>query len=620
MADPVRINSPSRETSGADNVVFQEAMDALRDGNKARARELLTELIKNDPNNAEYWDWISAAMETAKDREYSLQTALKLDPGHAAAKRGLILFGALPADETVPPFSMNRPRAWEENLLLAHEKPKPKGWAAVRASPVFRLGVVLLIIGAIAGGATFGLSLIPANRNTLPPTSTPGPSPTYTFTVTVIGGGPQTQATGTPGGIADLFKDVNYSPTPLYVPTVRSPLTSDFLLRFDRAYKQGDWDGVIAALQDVVEAAPDAVFAYYYLGEAHRFKGDFGTALGYYNTALEKNKDFGPAYVGIARARLQIDPNANVLPILDDAIRLDPNFGEAYIERARVKVRDNDIQGAITDLGDAYELLPGSPLVFYYLAQARLKEGEYDLALDAARQAEEMDRIHLPTYLLLGQIHAALKNRDEAIENLSLYLEYEPDDSAARLTLGKLQFETGSYEESVRTMDRVLAADRHQREAYLYRFLANVELGRGEAANEDQDRVLAFYPDLFEANLGYVRAESLNGRNGNAFLGLNKTLALAETDEQKALAYYWAATVHEARNELRDAANYWERLLDLPEGSMTEKMRETARERLLDLRTPAPTPSPTRSRTPTATRQVTPTRTPTPTKTPTATP
>lgn len=600
----------------ADNVVFQEAMDALRDGNKARARELLTGLIKDDQNNAEYWVWLSAAMETAKERVYCLQTALKLDPGHAAAKRGLILLGALPADETVPPFSMNRPRAWEENLLLAHEKPRLKGWAAVRASPVFRLGIVLVIIGAVAGGAAFGLNAISANRNTLPPTSTPGPSPTYTFTVTVVGGRPQAQATGTPGGIADLFEDVNYSPTPLYVPTERSPLTSDFLLRFDRAYKQGDWDGVIAALQGVIEAEPDAVFAYYYLGEAHRFKGDFGTALGYYNNALEKNADFGPAYVGIARVRLQIDPNANVLPILNDAIRLDPNFGEAYLERARVKVRDNDIQGAIADLGDAYELLPGSPLVFYHLAQARLKEGEFDLALDAARQAGEMDRTYLPTYLLLGQIHAALGNQDEAIENLSLYLQYEPDDPAARFTLGKLQFETGSYEASVQTMDRVLAADRNQREAYLYRFLANVELGRGEAANEDQDRVLAFYPDLFEANLGYVRAESLNGRNGNAFLGLNKTLALAETDEQKALAYYWAAIVYEERDDRNNAANNWEQLLELPEDSMTEAMRETARERLLDLRTPLPTPTSTRTRAPT----VTPTSTRTPTPTRTATP
>ncbi|MCK7483258.1 MAG: hypothetical protein M0C28_44090 [Candidatus Moduliflexus flocculans] len=111
------------------------------------------------------------------------------------------------------------------------------------------------------------------------------------------------------------------------------------------------------------------------------------------------------------------NPNANALPLLDEAIQLDPSFGEAYLERARVKIRDNDLQGAITDLGKADELLPGSPLVYYYLAQARLKEGDdYELALGIAEQALERDVTYLPTYLLLGQVHAAMENYDEAVE------------------------------------------------------------------------------------------------------------------------------------------------------------------------------------------------------------
>jgi tetratricopeptide (TPR) repeat protein len=603
----------------ADDVIFQEAVDALRGKNKARARELLTGLIKDNQNNADYWIWLSAAMETSKERVYCLQTALKLDPENAAAKRGLILLGALPADETIQPFPMNRPRAWEEKLLLAHEKPKPKGWAAVKASPVFRLAIVILLIGVIAGGIGFGV-VIPAmnEQNTGRPTNTPGPSPTYTLTVTVVGGRPQTQAVGTPGGLADLL-DVQYTPTPLYVPLERSPQTSDYLLQFNQAYSQGDWDKAIAALLNVIQIEPDAVFAYYYLGEAHRLKGDVGNALQYYSAAIDRNEEFGPAYVGLARARLLADPNANVLPILDDAIRLDPNFGEAYIERGRVKIRDDDIQGAVTDLGKANELLPGSPLVFYYLAQARLREGEYDLALDTAQQASKLDATHLPTYLLLGQIHEAMGDNEEAVKYLDLYLQYAPDDLSTSLLLGRLQYDLGNPEETIRLMDEVISEDRNRREAYLYRFLSNVELNRGEAADDDIDRVISFYPDLFEANLAIVRLHLLSDRNGSALLALSKTLSLAETDEQKALAYYWAAVTYEQREELDDAADYWQLLLDLPEEAMTAEIRNLAQEHLLDIRTPAPTPSPTRTGVPTATHPVTPTRTPTPTQTPTPT-
>ncbi|MFT3890130.1 MAG: hypothetical protein QM730_00715 [Anaerolineales bacterium] len=145
----------------ADDVIFQEAVDALRAGNKTKARELLTGLLKTDQNNATYWVWMSALMDTPKERVYCLQTALKLDPENVTAKRGLILHGALPADETIQPFPLNKPRDWGQKLLLAHEKPKPKGWEAVKGSPVFRLGMIVLLIGILAAGVVFGF-VIPA--------------------------------------------------------------------------------------------------------------------------------------------------------------------------------------------------------------------------------------------------------------------------------------------------------------------------------------------------------------------------------------------------------------------------------------------------------------------------
>ncbi|MBN8580338.1 MAG: hypothetical protein J0L96_06665, partial [Anaerolineae bacterium] len=96
------------------DTIFQDAVDALRHGDKPRAKELLTLLLKTNQNNATYWIWLSAAMDTPKERIYCLQTALKLDPENTTAKRGLILLGALAPDDSIQPFPMNRPRAWEE--------------------------------------------------------------------------------------------------------------------------------------------------------------------------------------------------------------------------------------------------------------------------------------------------------------------------------------------------------------------------------------------------------------------------------------------------------------------------------------------------------------------------
>ena len=87
---------------------------------------------------------------------------------------------------------------------------------------------------------------------------------------------------------------------------------------------------------------------------------------------------------------------------------------------------------------------------------------------------------------------------------------------------------------------------------------------QGDQAQEDIDSVLLFYPDAFDVHLGILRTHLLQGRNGSALLELDKTEALAETDEQKALVYFWGAIVYERRDDSDNAAEYWELLLDLP--------------------------------------------------------
>src|SRR5262245_50839800 len=196
----------------ADDGAFQEAVEALRAGNKSKARELITDLLKTDQSNVTYWIWLSAAMDSTKERVYCLQTAFKLDPENATAKRGLILLGALPADESVQPFPVNRPRAWEEKLLLAHEKPKPKGWQAVRQSPFFRLGLAVLLLAGLGAGVVFGLIIPSTIRAQQQATRIVGTPQTFTPSPTALGAKPQ--ATSTPGGPLDeLQPPVPYTAT-----------------------------------------------------------------------------------------------------------------------------------------------------------------------------------------------------------------------------------------------------------------------------------------------------------------------------------------------------------------------------------------------------------------------
>ncbi len=609
-----------------DDVVFQEAVEALREGKKARARELLTGLLKTNQNNATYWVWMSATVDSTKERIYCLQTALKLDPENATAKRGLILHGALPADETIQPFPVNRPRAWEEKLLLAHEKPKLKGWAAVRASPIARIGGLIALGAVIVSGVVFGFIIPRIGQVTTIPTNTPGPSPTWTLTPTSVNATGQPVVVGTSAPLSELLS-APYTATALYVVTPRSPLTADIYRSVKLAYQKGNWDEVIRGMQEILKSEPQAADAYYYIGEAYRFKHDYANAITAYQSSLGVNPNFGPGYVGLARARLGLDPNTDVTSFLNEAIRLDPKFGEAYLERAIARLKQNKVSDALNDLAQADSLLPNSPLVFRTLAMARLQEGDMKLALSAAQRANQLDVTNLPTYLLLGQIYAQMGNHEEAVKALDVYLKYKADDSNAYLLLGKMEFDNKDYEDAIDAMNKVTVLDRNQREAYLYRFLSNVELGRGGQADEDIDRVILYYSDSFDANLGILRTHLLNGRNGSALLALDKTEALAETDEQKAQIYFWSAIVYETRKDWDNAVKYWQMLLALPEDALTAEFRTQAEQHLADIETSTPTQKPTTptktltpTRTPTSTRTPTPTATPSRTRTPTPTP
>src|SRR5512142_1072130 len=176
------------EEPEAVDTMFEDAVDALRQGERARGKDILTRLLKADQNNPTYWTWMSAAVDTVKERIYCLETALKLDPDNAIAKRGLVLLGGRAADENVQPFPLNRPRAWEEGLLLSHEKPKETGVRAVMGSPVTRLVGVLLGGLAVVGLATYLFVISPRTNALLrfSPVRTLGPTATFTLTPTFV--------------------------------------------------------------------------------------------------------------------------------------------------------------------------------------------------------------------------------------------------------------------------------------------------------------------------------------------------------------------------------------------------------------------------------------------------
>ncbi len=612
-----------------EDIMLQEAIQAIRQGKKGRARDLLTRLLRADQSNPHYWLWMSAAVDTDKERAYCLQTALRLEPQNEAARRGLIFLGLMRSEVQGNASPLVR-RPWQvETLQEPSVVARPLGGGSFfRLIAVFGAGALLLalLLAGILGVG--GRSHQAAAR----PTRTPGPPPTFTNTPTFVRTPRPQQSTPTPlpRTLAPLWAllEATYTPTPLYVNTPH-PISEDYRLA-QRAFARGDWQTALRHFKNAAQAEPNAADVQYYLGEVLRQMGDYAAALEAYAAALELNPAFAPAYLGQARLQLALDPQADVSQDLAKAIEYDPNLGEAYLERAAFLLRRGDVTAAQADLEIAETLLPQSALLPLYRARASLLQGNYATALEQARQAYEADRTLLPAYLTLGV--SALANSEFALASqvLQTYVQYAPEDPQGWLALGQayalFSTEQQAYLDFARTpppeateqaqqaFEQALKLEPRLASAYLYRALLYLIQDQGQKAVNDLMAARRLEPNSFSINLGLGRALMAAGRLDDALAQVDSCQKLAQDESQQAAVYYWRATINQARRQPRLAAGDWQALLDLSPQSVPNAWRQAAQVALLALTptsTMTPTPSPTLTPTDTRTPRPTPSLTPT---------
>jgi tetratricopeptide (TPR) repeat protein len=280
-----------------------EAIAAVRLGDRRHARELLSRLLRADSQNVEYWVWMSAVVDSPRERVYCLESALKIDPTNRAAMRGLVLFGARSPSTADLSRALKVPRreiAPKEITPTPEEKPiiqpvqikptaspfKPKK----RRSFIQVMGIVLLSGIAVAAvvGVVYLLEPMFAPRflgmaSTLPP-----PSPTATDTP--LPGTPT--ATPIPAATRIIRTPVStdFVATPLAL-LVSATLTPTPIAGFTphpgnesytfgvQAIEDGDYEQAIDFLDQALNRDPDLAEALYFKAEAQRLSGSIGEAV-----------------------------------------------------------------------------------------------------------------------------------------------------------------------------------------------------------------------------------------------------------------------------------------------------------------------------------------------------
>jgi tetratricopeptide (TPR) repeat protein len=591
--------------------MLQEALAAIESGNRTRARDLLTRLLKTGQENTEYWIWMSAVVETQKERAYCLNQVLKLDPQNAAAKRGLAMMGIGPVDDSqVLPARYQR-RNWQSKLFASDETERK----APPIQQVALLGLALVVVVGVLIVAAFGEFM---SRTT--PTSVAVRRATLTTTVTTEPTIFITQ-TGTigPTPLAMLLQ-VTYTPTPLYVNTPH-PAVEAYRVAI-RAYNRGDWEVTRRYMNDLLVAEPGSVDAIYYIGESYRMEGKFADAIKSFTKALDLNPNFAPAYLGRARTALDANPKdfRTAQADLEKAIAKDGNYGEAYLELALLHIKNQKPKDAIDLLVPLIQIMPSSPDLYLYLGQAYLANGNTSQALTNAEKVRELDATHLAAYRLIGECLQAQSDLKGSLQPLLTYTRYELEDAEAWVWLARAQDVAGQREDAFKSLDRALKIDNSQFEALMRRGEIYLEREDGDKALADFRAAQRLQAESFEVGVGIARALMVLKFPGDAYMQLERSSGLAKTDPQKAALYYWRGLSLEELGETLPALRTWNSLLALPKASVPVEWAKYAQERVTELIRLTPTVTATRTVTSTQTRVPTSTTRPSATPRPTQTP
>lgn len=586
--------------------MFAEVLAAIDHNQRARARDLLTRLIKANPGQSDYWVWMSAVVDTPKEQIYCLKEALRVDPQNKTAQRGLAILGVLPPDEKwIIPLSLQQTNKPDET----RSGPKISSWSM---APRWFQG---LIIGAgvllVAGILLVVSRFLPIFQPAVPTSAAP-------IAVSVATSSPLPKITPTFVGPAPLWASLQqtYTPTPVYISTLHP--RSEAFRSAQRAFQRGEWDKSVNYLQQVITLEPTSADLYYQIGEVYRAQKNYSQALEFYNQAAAVNSQFAPSFLGRALTLEQLSPEKidDIRADLNTAIKLDANLVDAVLELAALNIRQHDSASALTLLEQAQTLAPHSALVHFYRAQALLDMGNPREALAEVQQANQMDITILPVYRLIGQSALAAEKPVEARHALMTYTTYEENDAQAYAWLGMSYLSEQQAEQALEAFTRSLKLDDRQYEVHLQRALLYLEQQKSEEAILDLKAAGEITPRTFAVFIGLAEAYLQAGKSSEAYQQAVIAENYAKTDEEKARVYYWRALSLEKLNKTTSAQTDWKALMALPDGSAPEQWLLQAQEHLSTLSPATATITlrpPTETRWPTRTPVITDTRQPSPT-------
>jgi TolB-like protein/Tfp pilus assembly protein PilF len=255
----------------------------------------------------------------------------------------------------------------------------------------------------------------------------------------------------------------------------------------------------------------------YFLGK--RSEGDLKNAVDYFNRAIAEDRNYAPAYAGLAATYVLFvywtpaEPAESLRKAREAAIKaleIDNSLAEAHAALALVLMfADFDLRGAQRELERAIQLNPNYAAVHQWLAWVLESFGEYDQAILERKRAVELDPFSPFFNAGFGWSLVVARRYPEAIAQLRKTIELEPNFFFSHGVLGAALVLNGQIDEGIAEYER---AEQLRPDVGKLGFLVNAYARKGDRQKALQtferikqssnSRILAFDVAISYVGLG----------------------------------------------------------------------------------------------------------------------
>ena len=190
------------------------------------------------------------------------------------------------------------------------------------------------------------------------------------------------------------------------------------------------------------------------------------TGLEHFESSIERDSGFAPAYAGLADAYILLagygaqDPGMNYEKAREAALRaigIDEKLAEAHASLAMVRWHyEWDFDGAEREFRRAATLNPNYATAHHWYALFLTYNGRFDEALDEIRMAQAVDPVSLIVNAAVGLVHYYAGQYDDAIQQSLLTLEMNDRFFPAYSVLGRTYTQVGLFDEAIEALETVI--------------------------------------------------------------------------------------------------------------------------------------------------------------------